>query len=62
MSRLRRLVLSDHGFFITCRVLPWRGVLCDSEFTRLARVLDERRRKSVATVSAVPWVLPAVVA
>jgi putative transposase len=54
MSRLRRLVLSGHWFFITCRVLPWRGVLCDSEFARLARVLDERRRKHGFLLSA--WV------
>ncbi|MGA3167821.1 MAG: hypothetical protein ABSF14_17075 [Terriglobia bacterium] len=30
MSRLRRLVLSDRFFFITCRVLRCRGALEDS--------------------------------
>jgi hypothetical protein len=44
MSRLRRLVLSDHWFFITCRVLPRRRHLSDSEFATLAQVIAERRR------------------
>ncbi|MGH9445343.1 MAG: transposase [Terriglobia bacterium] len=43
MSRLRRLVLSDRWFFITCRVLPWRRHLSDSEFATLAQVIAERR-------------------
>jgi REP element-mobilizing transposase RayT len=45
MSRLRRLVLSDRWFFISCRVLPHRRVLSASEFADLARVIHERRSK-----------------
>ena len=45
MSRLRRLVLSDRWFFISCRVSPGRAALSASEFTHLARVIRERRRK-----------------
>jgi REP element-mobilizing transposase RayT len=45
MSRLRRLVLSDRFFFITCRVLRCRGALEESEFQALARVVRERREK-----------------
>jgi hypothetical protein len=43
MSRLRCLVVSDRWFFITCRVLPRRRILSDSEFATLAEVIDERR-------------------
>jgi len=39
MSRLRRLVVSDHWFFITCRVLPWRGILTAREFACLGGVI-----------------------
>src|SRR5208283_252382 len=45
MSRLRRLVLSDSWFFITCRVLPWRGILTASEFACLGEVIHERREQ-----------------
>jgi putative transposase len=45
MSRLRRLVVSDRFFFVTCRLLPRRGKLQGSEFERLARVARERREK-----------------
>ena len=45
MSRLRRLVLSDRSFFVTCRVLPCRRSLDEREFQCLARVLRERREK-----------------
>jgi hypothetical protein len=41
MSRLRRLVVSDRWFFITCRVLPRRRILSESEFACLARVIHE---------------------
>ena len=41
MSRLRRLVVSDRWFFITCRTLPRRGILSESEFACLARVIHE---------------------
>ena len=45
MSRLRRLVLYDRFFFITCRGLPHRGRLTESEFECLARVVWQRRGK-----------------
>jgi putative transposase len=45
MSRLRRLVLSDRFFFITCRLLAHRRRLGEPEFERLARVVGERREK-----------------
>jgi len=45
MSRLRRLVLSDRFFFVSCRVLPCRWALEEREFQCLARVLRERREK-----------------
>jgi putative transposase len=54
MSRLRRLVVSDRWFFITCRVLSKRRILCASEFACLARVIDERRRELGFSLSA--WV------
>ena len=54
MSRLRRLVVSDSWFFITCRVLPWRGILTASEFACLGGVIHERRKKHGFLLSA--WV------
>ncbi len=45
MSRLRRLVLSDRWFFISCRVLPHRRKLAAPEFALLARVIADRRAK-----------------
>ena len=45
MSRLRRLVVSNRFFFITCRMLPHRGRLSEEEFELLARVVRERRQK-----------------
>ena len=54
MARLRRLVLSDRFFFITCRVLPHRGRLEEPEFECLARVLRERREKHHFLLTA--WV------
>ena len=54
MSRLRRLVVSDSWFFITCRVLSWRGILTASEFACLGGVIDERRKKHGFLLSA--WV------
>ena len=45
MSRLRRLVLSDRFFFISCRVWRCRGALEQAEFQCLARVVRERREK-----------------
>ena len=53
-SRLRRLVVSDRWFFITCRVLPRRRILSDSEFATLAEVIDERRAEHGFLLTA--WV------
>jgi putative transposase len=55
MSRLRRLVVSDRWFFVTCRVLPGRRHLADSEFASLAQVVRERREEHGFLLSA--WVL-----
>jgi putative transposase len=54
MSRLRRLVLSDRFFFVTCRLLPRRRPLGEAEFARLARVIRERRQKHGFLLTA--WV------
>jgi REP element-mobilizing transposase RayT len=54
MSRLRRLVVSDRWFFITCRLLPRRRILSDSEFAALARVIQERHEEHGFLLSA--WV------
>ena len=45
MSRLRRRVASDHGFFISCCILSWREILSKSEFACLAQVILQRRLK-----------------
>jgi putative transposase len=45
MSRLRRLVLSDRFFFLSCQVLPARQNLRESEFAILAQVMRERRQR-----------------
>ena len=54
MSRLRRLVVSDRWFFITCRLLPSRRILSDSEFATLAEVIVERRAEHGFLLTA--WV------
>ena len=54
MSRLRRLVVSDRWFFISCRLLPRRRMLSELEFSGLARVIDERRQKHGFLLTA--WV------
>jgi len=54
MSRLRRLVLFDRFFFVTCRLLPHRGRLEESEFACLARVVRERREEHHFLLTA--WV------
>jgi|SRR5215469_4829296 len=43
MSRLRRLVLSDRYFFVTCRVLPERQRLSEADFALLAGSIRSRR-------------------
>ena len=40
VSRLRRLVLADRFFFVTCKLLPKRRILSGSEFACLARARD----------------------
>lgn len=55
MSRLRRLVLSDRFFFITCRVHRRRQILSESEFACLARVTGERREAHHFLLTA--WVI-----
>lgn len=54
MSRLRRLVVSDRWFFITCRLLRRRRILSPLEFTTLASVIDERRAEHRFLLTA--WV------
>ena len=54
MSRLRRMVLCDRFFLITCRLLPKRRILSESEFARLARVIGERRKEHGFLLTA--WV------
>jgi putative transposase len=54
MSRLRRLVLSDRYFFITCRVKRGRRTLSESEFEALAREVRERRKQHGFLLTA--WV------
>jgi len=54
MSRLRRLVLSNRFFFLSCRVLPTRQNLSEFEFAILAQVLLERRRQHGFLLTA--WV------
>ena len=44
MSRLRRLVLSDRFFFITCRLAHQRRTLSDPEFESLAQAIAARRK------------------
>jgi putative transposase len=54
MSRLRRLVVSDRWFFISCRLLPRRRIFSEWEFAGLARVIDERRHEHGFLLTA--WV------
>jgi REP element-mobilizing transposase RayT len=43
MSRLRRLVLSDRYFFVTCNLQLTRESLQEADFRILARVTSARR-------------------
>ena len=54
MSRIRRLVVSDRFFFITCRVLRRRATLSGAELEQLARVVAERRAEHGYLLTA--WV------
>ena len=55
MSRLRRMVLSDRFFFVTCRLLRRRGRLVAGEFELLAQVIGERREEYRFLLTA--WVI-----
>jgi REP element-mobilizing transposase RayT len=44
MSRLRRLVISNRYFFVTCNLRHTRTWLEDRDFEILARVIDARRQ------------------
>jgi putative transposase len=54
MSRLRRLVVSDRYFFVTCNLLRARGHLGEEDFEILARVLAARRHEHGFLLTA--WV------
>jgi putative transposase len=54
MSRLRRLVLSDRFFFVSCRLGRGCEPLGEPEFEQLARVVRERREKHEFLLTA--WV------
>jgi len=54
MSGLRRLVVSDRFFFVTCRVMRRRKTLEDGELEGLARVVRECRAKHGFLLTA--WV------
>jgi REP-associated tyrosine transposase len=54
MSRLRRMVLSERFFFVTCRVHRRRRELSESEFSVLAEVVRERRKAHPFLLTA--WV------
>jgi len=54
MSRLRRLVLSDRYFFVTCRVLPERARLAEADLTLLAGSIQSRRTQHHFLLTA--WV------
>ena len=55
MSRLRRLVLSDRFFFVTCRLFHSRRTLSESEFDCLAQAINTRRKRHGFLLTA--WVL-----
>ena len=54
VSRLRRLVVSDRYFFVTCNRRRARGRLEDQDFEILARVMDARRAANDFLLTA--WV------
>ena len=54
VSRLRRLVLSDRYFFITCRLFHSRSHLSQYEFECLTKVIEARRQAHGFLVTA--WV------
>jgi len=52
---LRRLVVSNRFYFITCRLLPRRERLGEAEFECMARVIGERRQKYHFLLTAWVW-------
>ena len=54
MSRLRRLVLSNRYFFVTCNLQRTRESLGDADFRILARVISARRSEHEFLLTA--WV------
>ena len=54
MSRLRRRVVSDRYFFVTCNRLRTRAALNDDDFEILAQVIEARRREHGFLLTA--WV------
>jgi putative transposase len=54
MSRLRRLVLSDRYFFVTCKVLPECEPLSEADFALLAASIQSRRTQHHFLLTA--WV------
>jgi hypothetical protein len=54
MSRLRRLVLADRYFFVTCNLLRTRAVLNEDDFEVLVRVMQARREEHGFLLTA--WV------
>jgi hypothetical protein len=52
ISRLRRLVVLDRRFFVSCRLLRRRRILSELEFACLAQVIRERRMISFAPCGA----------
>ncbi len=55
MSRLRRLVLSERYFFVTCNLPRTRNRLNDDDFEILAQVIEARREQHGFVLTA--WVL-----
>src|SRR5579863_6428826 len=53
MSRLRRLMLGDRYFFVTCNVQRSRESLEDADFRILAGVISARRIKCQFLLTAV---------
>ncbi len=45
MSRLRRLYVSDHYFFVTCRLAPGRDLLAERDLQLLAQSVHSARVK-----------------
>ena len=54
MSRLRRRVVCDRYFFVTCNRVRTRTALNDDDFEILARVIEARRREHGFLLTA--WV------